>query len=133
MNTKQFHIGDILSVTTGVLVSPRHIGGVYDILQWMTGDVLWTHQLPRACEECAPALGEQFPELAAVEVPEGLNSEDEVLDWLAGLAQQHGETRQVAPLPKEDHTSIDPITELRMMRPDMQIVPVIADDAGDAA
>jgi hypothetical protein len=29
------------------------------------------------------------------------------------------------PLPKSDHTSIDPITELRMMRPNMEVIPVV--------
>ncbi|MGY1946674.1 DUF7736 domain-containing protein [Nocardia asiatica] len=133
MTMKEFHIGDILSVTTGILVSPRHIDGVADILQWMTGDVLWTHQLPRACKECAPALRQQFPDLAAIEVPEGLNSEDKVLGWLSAIEQAHGSIRQVVPLPKDDHTSIDPIAELKMMRPDMPIVPVVADDAEGGA
>lgn len=48
METKSFHIGDVLSAMTGTLVSPRHIGGVYDVLNWMTGESLMTHQLPRA-------------------------------------------------------------------------------------
>lgn len=26
---KEFHLGDVLSVTTGLLVSPSHIEGVY--------------------------------------------------------------------------------------------------------
>lgn len=54
MTTKTFHIGDILSVTTSRLVSPSHIDGVYSILNWMTCDNLYTHQLPRAADECAP-------------------------------------------------------------------------------
>jgi hypothetical protein len=36
--TRAFHLGDILSVTTGCLVSPRGIAGVCDILNWMTGE-----------------------------------------------------------------------------------------------
>lgn len=36
--TRDFELGDILSITTGALVSRRHIDGVYDILNWMTGD-----------------------------------------------------------------------------------------------
>lgn len=48
MTTKTFHLGDILTITTGRLVSPRHMEGVYDILNWMTGeDLLVTHQIPR--------------------------------------------------------------------------------------
>ena len=60
---KLFHIGDVLSITTGRLVSSKHIGGVYDILNYMTGDELYTHQLPRACDECLPAFRKQYPQL----------------------------------------------------------------------
>lgn len=37
---KAFHIGDVLTVTTGRLVSPRHMYGVYEILNFLTGDRL---------------------------------------------------------------------------------------------
>ena len=30
--TRYFHIGDVLTITTGCLLSPRHMEGVYDIL-----------------------------------------------------------------------------------------------------
>jgi hypothetical protein len=60
---KNFHISDILSITTGRLVSSRHIEGVYEILNFLTSDELFTHQLPRACRECEPWLKTQFPQL----------------------------------------------------------------------
>jgi hypothetical protein len=53
---KQFHFSDILSVTTGRLVSTRHMDGIYDILNFLTEDNLYTHQLPRAMKECEPWL-----------------------------------------------------------------------------
>ncbi len=62
---RAFHIGDILSVTTGIFVSPDGIGGLYDILNYMTGDDLYTHQLPRASQQCRPALLAQHPQLTA--------------------------------------------------------------------
>jgi hypothetical protein len=42
--TREFHLGDVLSITTGVLVSPRRMEGVSDILEFMTGSDLFTHQ-----------------------------------------------------------------------------------------
>lgn len=60
-DVKPFHIGDILSITTGRMVSPRHMEGIYDILNYMTGDNLFTHQLRRAADACKPALLEQHP------------------------------------------------------------------------
>jgi hypothetical protein len=112
--TAQFHIGTILSITDGHLVSPDHVGGVYKILNHMTGDDLMTHQLPRASRECEANLREQHPDLAAIVVPDGLDSREKV----APLIEQYGETREVLPLPASDHTTIGPLTELAMMRPD---------------
>lgn len=61
---KHFHISDVLTITTGRLVSTRHMEGVYEILNYMTGDNLFTHQLPRAGKECAPVLCALYPELS---------------------------------------------------------------------
>lgn len=60
MSVKDFHIGDILSITTGRLVSLNHIGGVYDILNFMTNDDLSIVQLLRAADECRPYLSEMY-------------------------------------------------------------------------
>lgn len=126
--TRDFHLGDILSVTTGLLVSPRHVDGVGDILTWMTGDSLFIHQLPRAGEECKGPLLAQHPDLAEVQVPDVFTGKEHVLAWLAEQVERYGETRPVAPLAEADHTRINPLDELRMIRPDM---PVIAVDLGD--
>lgn len=124
-DSREFHIGDIISVTDGHTVSPRHIGGVYDILGWMTGESLMTHQLPRASDECLPSLAAQHPDIAAIKFPERDDwTAESVAEWLAGEVAVHGETRPVRPLAPEDHTAIDPITELRMMRPDDPIIVV---------
>lgn len=113
--TRDFHIGDILSITTGRLVSPRHIDGVYDILDYMTGDDLTTIALPRAAEECAPHILEQHPDLANVEVPDDLHDMRGVVDWLGGIMLQYGETRPVSPLPASAHESLNPFEELARM------------------
>jgi len=112
---RNFHIGDILSITTGRLVSPRRMDGVYDILNYMTGDDLFTHQLIRAAEECAPALREQHPDLTDVDVPEEFHGEEHVQRWLGDLVMRHGESRPVMPLHPEEHTVIDPIAEAHFM------------------
>lgn len=66
---KEFSLGDVLSITTGRLLSERRIDGVYDILNWMTGDDLFTHQLPRAGKACQPWLVEQYPQLDPKQSP----------------------------------------------------------------
>jgi hypothetical protein len=115
--SRAFHIGDILSITTGALVSPRHIVGVHDLLGFMTGDTLFTHQLPRAARECEPSLRAQFPDLAQIVAPEVWpegDVETVVFGWLAEQVARYGETREVSPLAPEAHTHIDPFTELAM-------------------
>ena len=121
---KNFHIGDVLSAATGRLVSPRHIGGVYDILGWMVGEDLMTHQLPRVSRECEPSLREQHPDLCSVEIPDTINSEESMLSFLETLYPRFGEMVPVTKLSTDDHTSIDPIAEIKMIRPDLPIIGV---------
>lgn len=94
--TKEFHLGDVLSITTGYLVSPRHMGGVYDILNWMTGESLYTHQLPRVTREAAPVLLAALPQLAPVEVPD-FPAPEHVATWLTEQVALYGE---MLPVPK---------------------------------
>lgn len=60
---RQFHISDVLSVTTERLVSSRHMEGVYELLHFLTGDDVPTHEVPDAMKECEPCLRSQFPSL----------------------------------------------------------------------
>lgn len=123
--TRDFHLGDIQSVTTSRLVSPRHMDGIYDILGYMTGEDLFTHQLSRAARECEGPLLAQHPDLAAVEVPEDFGGAAGVDAWLAKQVARFWETRRVAPLHEDDHTHIDPFTEMRKVAPNAETMPVI--------
>lgn len=113
-----------MSAATGRLVSPRHIGGVYDILGFMSGQELMTHQLPRVSRECEPSLRAQHPELCAVEIPDDLDTEVKVLAWLVTLYPQFGEAVSVKALPLEDHTVIDPIAEFKMVNPTARVIEI---------
>lgn len=93
--TRNFHISDILSITDGALVSTRHMEGVYDILGFMTGRQLWTHQLPAAAEEVVEDLRLQHPDLAEVEVPGWVEDEESCNRFLESLYDTYGETRPV--------------------------------------
>ena len=123
---RMFDLGDILSVTTGRLVSPRHIDGIYDILGYMTGESLFTHQLPRASDECRPFLLAQHPALRGAPVPEHFSGKEHVDLWLMRMKGLFGNELPVAPLNPEDHTHIDPLTELTLMGvPAERIIPVV--------
>lgn len=131
--TKAFGIGAILSITGEAMMCD--IGDIYDLLGWMTGESLMTHQLPRASRECEDFLREQFPDLAAIEVPAWSRTQgwdnltydgkvSRITAWLGALPG--APTREVPRLPDGDHTYIDPFSELRMMRPDMPIIAITA-------
>lgn len=117
--TKEFSTASVLTVITGTLLTD--IGCVYEILNWMTGDDLYTHQLPRASRECTPELLKQFPQFASL--PSGLSKETWKA-WLDGMVAEHGQVLSVAKLPVEAHEFIDPMTEAaEFFRPD-QIIEV---------
>lgn len=116
MTDRLFHIGDILSVTTGRLVSRRHMAGVHDLLKHLTGDPLFTHQLGRAMDAAIPWLLQQHPQLAEV-APAGplpARSAEEWLAWPEQIADELGleRTLPVAPLPAGDYEPRNPVQEL---------------------
>lgn len=97
--SKRFHLGDLLSITDGALVSPSHIGGVYDVVDFVTGEAHMTHQLPRAAGVVKPWLLQQHPWLAEITVPKGLNSKDAVFGWLKLATDSYGEYHEVEAMP----------------------------------
>jgi len=83
-----FTLGQVLSITTGRLMCD--IGGVYSILSHMTGQSLFTHQLPEAGRLCKPILLQAFPQLAGIEL--GDVNKDNYLDKCAALTAIHGDS-----------------------------------------
>ena len=59
---RNFTLGAVLTVAGDTLMCD--IGKVYELLNFMTGDNLFTHQLPRAAEECRPILFKKYPWLS---------------------------------------------------------------------
>lgn len=116
--TREFHLGHILSITTDYLLAIHNtvhpIHGVKALLDFMTNDNLQSHQLVRAADECEPYLLKQHPQLADVEVPEGgLSGLDHVRVWLAEQVATHGEFLPVTQIPRDDHERINPVEEYR--------------------
>ncbi len=110
---QQFHIGDVLTVTTGKLVSPRGIDGAYSILGYMTGDKLYTHQLGRAMDECKPYLLQQHPQLGTIDA--SAVSAGTWSSWLQDQVAKFGETLPVLAMPESAHKLIEPLDELKEM------------------
>lgn len=128
---RDFHLGDVLSVTSGRLLAPAGMGAVYQILNHLTGQELYTHQLPRAADECKPSLIRQHPWLDGPEMREAMETlglqldaasrqdhRDEIVgQWLAELAAIRGATLPIEADPPGSHPHIDPTAELELMAP----------------
>ena len=109
--TKAFPTGDVLSAVTGYLVSRNGIGAVYEVLNYMTGESLYTHQLPRVGKEATPVVLALHPELAAAcEEAEQVNR-DNWQQWLATWEARYGATITVPKMTHAEHERIDPLSE----------------------
>lgn len=126
-DTRSFHIGDLITVVEGHLVSPDHMTGIYNVVDFVTGQEHMTHQLPRAAREVTPWLLEQHPWLADITVPDGLGGEAGVREWLAPVIEQYGERHEVRPLPDGAYVGREPIAELQEMAPHAQVITVQVD------
>lgn len=122
MTARSFHLGDLLSITDGHLVSPDHIGGVYKLVDFVTGQAHMTHQLPRAADVVKPWLLRQHPWLAEIVVPDRLDSEEKVLSWLVRATDRWGAMHEVEAMPFGAYLGRDPLAELEEMLPEDAIV-----------
>jgi hypothetical protein len=119
---RDFDLGDILSVTTGRLVSLDGIGGVYKILDYMTGESLFTHQLPRVSDEAKPVILKLHPKLAEIDSEADITPAN-CRQWLADQKKIYGDRLPVPKLNADQHERIDPLSELaEKIHPDKIIV-----------
>lgn len=110
--SRTFALADVLSALTGTLCGD--VAGVYAVLNFLTGETLYTHQLPRAGRVAAPFIAAQHPDLAALDWS-GVNP-DTVRAWLATQIQAFGPTRELTPMPAGAYEAQHPIAELIQMR-----------------
>lgn len=126
---KNFKLNVIMSITTGRLLCT--MVEIYEILDYMTGDKLYTHALPRAADECSPYLYEQFPFLREID-KEAEKHEDtwwteNYLSFVDEMVLKYGEAFTVYPIHAEDHEVIDPIEEIKRINPNINVI-AITDD-----
>lgn len=119
--TKAFPTADVLSTVTGRLVSA--IGGVYQVLEFMTGGPVWTHQIPRLSREAEPVVVAMHPAIqqAIDEAPQ--ITPENYQRWLDIWLDRYGPEIAVPTLNADQHEHIDPLSELaEKMHPDRIIV-----------
>lgn len=111
----KFHIGDLLSITDGHLVSPSHMDGVYRIIDFVTDIPHFTHQLPRGAGVCKPWLLQQHPWLAEITVPDSLRGAADVEAFMEPVVAKYGAFHEVQPLPFGAYVGREPIAEAKEM------------------
>lgn len=122
-------LGELLSVMRGCLLCP--MDRVYEVLSFLTGTELFTHQLPRAGRCASPTLQAQFPAVAAIDCSEV--TPDNWQEILAKAVAEHGDEFELTPLPRGTYQPQDPIGELIAMRPDAAVVIAPAQQDDDEA
>lgn len=127
--TKLFPTDKVMSVVTGVLVSD--IGGVYEVLDWMTGESMFTHQLPRVSREAMPAILAMHPQLQSAIVEAAQVNGDNYRTWLATWIDRFGPEIAIPKMSTDQHERIDPMSELaEKVSPDRIVIAKL--DGGDA-
>lgn len=122
-DTKDFPTLDALSALVGSLVSPNGIGAVYEVLNWMTEESVYTHQIPRIGREAQAFMLKRLPALAETCEEAKQVTRDNYQHWQAVWLARHGETITLARMGIEDHEVIDPISELaEMVPPERRII-----------
>lgn len=111
METRTFRIGAIISVTHEILLCD--ISGIYELLNFITGENLFTHQLPRAVEHCKEHILNQCPELRGLSVKH-VNREN-WQNFIVDVEAELGPTRDLCPLAAGEQINVDPLEELQNM------------------
>lgn len=94
---RAFHLGDVLSITTGRLLAPAGFGAVHDLVSYMIGQVANDSACIAMRSTCAAALIKQHPPLC--DARPALSISGAELDaWMADQIRTMGEYLDVLPL-----------------------------------
>ena len=115
-NAREFDLESVLTVTTFKMLTK--IDNLYDLLNYLTGEDLYIHQLPRAGEVAIKYILELYPSLVNVDAQNvKITNEEEAKAFVKQYNDLYGEKLTLSPMPKERYESISPIVELdKMMR-----------------
>jgi hypothetical protein len=118
----KFHPSVVATIIVGNMLSYNRMEGVYKILNHMTGEAVFTHQIGRIMQEASPVLKKALPEFTEWVNESGYGlvlDEDSHKEWLGRLTKRWGEELEVPVMDVNQHESIDPFSELaEKMHPD---------------
>lgn len=105
-NEKAFDLGVVLSVATGRLFVEMDY--LYDFFNYLTGDIIFIHQVPRLMKLVQPYVLGRFPQLSGVGLEVAINDFDEAKAYVESIKPVFGETLSISPLPEGLWTHMDP-------------------------
>jgi len=108
--TQAFPLAHVLSII-GSKPLTEDIDDIYKLLNFMTGEDLYTHQLIRARQEVVPHVLRQNPQLSGYD-----DTNVTPTNWretLAGMEARYGKFIPLTSIP--DYKPLDPITEAERM------------------
>lgn len=106
----QFHLADVLAVTTGYPLSPTGMLGVRTLLSYLHKGPLDPHQVERASEDAKPFIFEQYPELEGVEPAKDYKGTPQA--WVDEQVMKFGEYRTLRPIPGAEMLHRETVREL---------------------
>ncbi len=107
---KTFKLEVVLSSVFGILLCD--IGEVYKCLNFLTGENIYTHQIPRAGKECQAPVVEQHPFLKTIDLS-GINPSN----WKSRLSEIKADfPDEIELVPVTSYTPKNPIIEILEMR-----------------
>lgn len=96
------------------------IDDVYRILNFVTGDSIYTHQIPRACRTVSPWILQGLPQLR-----DWKSSEINTQNWQSYVklaSEKFGERLLVKKMPRSMWTHIDAVEEAKAMVGDENVI-----------
>lgn len=128
--TKTFPTAVVLSTITGRLICD--INGVYEVLSWMTGESVFTHQIPRIGREAEPVILAAHPHLREAVREAALVNRENWQEWRDRWIERYGPEIAVPKMTAAEHKAIDPITELQATAPNAKAAIAVVIDPVDA-
>lgn len=107
---KEIDLSIILSITTGRLYAD--FGEICKTLEFITGDDIFIHQVPRVTIAVGQYLTKLFPELYGVGQNDDVKGREQTRKFISLQKEKFGNTRTVGRMPKNEYyIYIDPVVE----------------------
>lgn len=121
MSDREFPTPVVMSAVSGFLLCD--FSDVQEFCEFMAGEPVWTHQLPRVGREAQASFLRQHPDKQwAIDLCKTVNKDnykavaDRLIDEIGPLLAMH-------PMSEDEHECIDPVSELaEKVHPDKIVV-----------